>query len=224
MSFLRRHVFYRFFLDATGRSFVMKPCRSFVLFSGACFGALFLLEMGSFKRKCKAIFSSRGCFGCSANPPTISEADATSKRLRGQERLINKSSITDDFWSTSAGEMENSAVHSQGTLNQLLDPYCNAGSTSNNPPEFVNHGKFKSFISCSVLLESLRLLLWNQTRQQWLGNKKTQNRIQVRGAMISWNATYDSLLESNKPFPQPVPLAEMVDFLLDVWEQEGLDD
>ncbi|KAJ6406234.1 hypothetical protein OIU84_009873 [Salix udensis] len=94
-----------------------------------------------------------GCFGCCAKPPTISEADATSKGLRGQERLVKKSSISDDFWSTSAGEMENSAVHSHGrlssisTLNQLLDPSYNAGSTS-NPPEFVNRG----------------LLLWNQNK------------------------------------------------------------
>ncbi|CAI0444360.1 unnamed protein product [Linum tenue] len=40
----------------------------------------------------------------------------------------------------------------------------------------------------------------------------------------SWNSSYESLLGSNKPFTRPVPLAEMVDFLVDVWEQEGLYD
>ncbi len=121
------------------------------------------------------------------------------------------------------------------------------------------------------------LLLWNQTRQQWLGNKRSQSRPQVRDPRIgwitwidnlilkysvicchasmfikatkkkthnflvslakrkkppkcqvlccftsligayflsliqplcfcSWNATYDSLLTTNKPFPQPIPL------------------
>ncbi|XP_011039693.1 PREDICTED: uncharacterized protein LOC105136159 isoform X2 [Populus euphratica] len=161
----------------------------------------------------RAFYPGRGCFGCCAKPPTISEADATSRGLRVQERLVRKSSLSDDFWSTSAGEIEDSMAHSQGslssisTLNQLLDPCCNAGSTS-NPPEFVNRG----------------LLLWNQTRQQWLGNKKTQNRTQVREPTISWNATYESLLGSNRPFSRPVPLAEMVDFLVDVWEQEGLYD
>ncbi|CAK7353680.1 unnamed protein product [Dovyalis caffra] len=109
--------------------------------------------------------------------------------------------------------MENSAVHSQrslssiSTLNQPLDSYSIAGSTS-NPPELVNRG----------------LLLWNQTRQQWFGNKKPQNKTQVREPTISWNATYESLLGSNKPFSRPIPLAEMVDFLVDVWEQEGLYD
>ena len=71
---------------------------------------------------------------------------------------------------------------------------------------------------------STGLLLWNQTRQQWIGNQKSQNRKQVQEPRISWNATYESLLGTNKPLPQPIPLPEMVDFLVDVWEQEGLYD
>uniref|UniRef100_A0A6M2EV87 Gag1-like clamp domain-containing protein n=1 Tax=Populus davidiana TaxID=266767 RepID=A0A6M2EV87_9ROSI len=200
------------FLTQTGRSFGKKPFCSFAVFSGAYFRALLLLGMESFKRKCKAVFSSRGCFGCCAKPPTIIAIDASSKGRRVQKRSVKKSSKSNNFWSTSAGDMENSTMHSQGslssisTLNQQLDP-SSAGSTSNSS-EFVNRG----------------VLLWNQTRQQWLGNKKTQNRKQVREPTISWNATYESLLGSNKPFARPVPLAEMVDFLVDVWEQEGLYD
>uniref|UniRef100_A0A0A9HSW0 Gag1-like clamp domain-containing protein n=1 Tax=Arundo donax TaxID=35708 RepID=A0A0A9HSW0_ARUDO len=40
----------------------------------------------------------------------------------------------------------------------------------------------------------------------------------------SWNATYESLLGSYKPLTQPIPLHEMVDFLVDIWEQESLYD
>ena len=71
----------------------------------------------------------------------------------------------------------------------------------------------------------------------------------------SWNATYENLLGTNKPLPQPIPLSvsllgcggfgpcyssrmkqpfpdfafdfnlqEMVDFLVDAWDQEGLYD
>ncbi|KAJ6354644.1 hypothetical protein OIU77_005281 [Salix suchowensis] len=184
-----------------------------LLFSGAYFRALLVLGMESFKSKCKAVFSSRGCFGCCAKPPTVIAIDASSKGLRVKKQVVKKSSKSDDFWSTSACDMENSALHSQGslssisTLNQQLDPFNNAGSTSSSS-EFVNRG----------------LLLWNQTRQQWVGNKKTQNRKQVREPTISWNASYESLLGNNKPFARPVPLAEMVDFLVDVWEQEGLYD
>ncbi|KAK9029693.1 hypothetical protein V6N11_026799 [Hibiscus sabdariffa] len=44
------------------------------------------------------------------------------------------------------------------------------------------------------------LVIWNQTRLQWIGSR-TRN-----------------------PFPRPVPLSEMIDFLVEVWEQEGLYD
>ncbi|XP_057478063.1 uncharacterized protein LOC130765620 isoform X1 [Actinidia eriantha] len=74
-----------------------------------------------------------------------------------------------------------------------LDPPNSAGGTS-NPSEFVNHGKLKS-----SSLES--------------------NEAAVD---CSRDATYESLIGTNKPFPQPIPLPEMVDFLVDVWEQEGL--
>ncbi|KAL7616670.1 hypothetical protein Lser_V15G01298 [Lactuca serriola] len=74
--------------------------------------------------------------------------------------------------------------------------------------DFINHG----------------FLLWNQSRQQWIGNKRNRQRNKPREPRLSKNVTYDSLLGSNKPFAKPVPLSEMVDFLGDVWEQEGLYD
>ncbi|CAI0415077.1 unnamed protein product [Linum tenue] len=96
--------------------------------------------------------------------------------------------------------MDNSAIQSQRSMSSI--------STLNQP------------------LDPCSLLLWNQTRQQWLANKLSQSKTkpQAREPTISWNASYDSLLGSNKPFHHPVPLAEMVDFLVDVWEQEGLYD
>ncbi|XP_057799935.1 uncharacterized protein LOC131015540 isoform X4 [Salvia miltiorrhiza] len=109
--------------------------------------------------------------------------------------------------------MDNSAfpshrsVSSISTSNQTLDTHSSTGGTSNSS-EFVNHG----------------LLLWNQTRQQWVGSKGSQKPGQAQEPKLSFNATYESLLGTNKPFPQPIPLTEMVDFLVDVWEQEGLYD
>ncbi|CAI9267453.1 unnamed protein product [Lactuca saligna] len=82
------------------------------------------------------------------------------------------------------------------TLNPSLDSH-----------DFINHG----------------FLLWNQSRQHWIGNKRNRQRNKPREPRLSKNVTYDSLLGSNKPFAKPVPLSEMVDFLGDVWEQEGLD-
>ncbi|XP_010250116.1 PREDICTED: uncharacterized protein LOC104592441 isoform X2 [Nelumbo nucifera] len=153
-----------------------------------------------------------GCLGCCTKPTPIIAVDEPSKGLRIQGRTVNKPSISEDFWSTSTCEMDNSAVQSQrsissiSTLNQAFDPHGGVGSTS-NPPEFINHG----------------FLLWTQTRQQWVGKSENKTQ-QFREPRLSWNATYDSLLGTNKPFPQPISLSEMVDFLVDVWEQEGMYD
>ncbi|KAG5540902.1 hypothetical protein RHGRI_020968 [Rhododendron griersonianum] len=161
---------------------------------------------------------SRSCLGCCATLPLSTAMDEPSKGLGIQGKSVNKPSYSEDFWSTSTCEMDNSAAQSQrsvssmSTSNPLLDPHNSACSTSNRT-EFVNHGKSK-----------LRLLLWNQTRQQWTANKTSQNSAQVREPKLSWNASYENLLGTNKPFPQPIPLAEMVEFLVDIWELEGLYD
>ncbi|XP_012073192.1 uncharacterized protein LOC105634861 isoform X4 [Jatropha curcas] len=153
-----------------------------------------------------------GCLGCYKKPTLITSIDEPSKKIRGQ--AVKKPSISEDFWTTSTCDMDNSAVQSQGsmssisTVNQTLDPHGGSSSTI-APSEFVNHG----------------LLLWNQTRQRWVGDKRSVNRAQQSwDPKLNWNATYDSLLGSNKPFPQPIPLSEMVDFLVDIWEQEGMYD
>ncbi|XP_048332124.1 uncharacterized protein LOC107409467 isoform X3 [Ziziphus jujuba] len=154
-----------------------------------------------------------GCLGCFTKPTLIIAVDEPSKGLKIQGRAVRKSSVSEDIWSSSTLDMDNSALQSQrsisliSTSNQALDPQSTSTSTL-NPPEFVNHG----------------LLLWNQTRQQWVGNKNSQKRPQNRKPRMSWNATYESLLGTSKYFPQPIPLAEMVDFLVDVWDQEGLYD
>ncbi|KHN08131.1 Phospholipase D alpha 1, partial [Glycine soja] len=74
------------------------------------------------------------------------------------------------------------------------------------------------------ILDENLLLLWNQMRRQWVGNRRHENKKQVGEPIISWNATYESLMGTNKPFPRPIPLGEMVDFLVDIWEMEGLYD
>ncbi|GAB4842075.1 hypothetical protein Ancab_012035 [Ancistrocladus abbreviatus] len=157
---------------------------------------------------------SRGCLACGIKPEKRASSDEHPKELVNQGRTEKLPSVSGDFWTTSACDMDNSAVQSQGSISsistsvQALDPHGGVGST-NPSSEFVNHG----------------LLLWNQTRQRWVGNKKSANRgQQVQEPKLSWNATYESLLGSNKPFPQPIPLSEMVDFLVDIWEQEGMYD
>ncbi|KAK4267542.1 hypothetical protein QN277_024311 [Acacia crassicarpa] len=166
---------------------------------------------------------SSGCFGCYKKSTLIT---LESKEFSKQGQGARKPSTSDNFWTTSTHDMDNSAVQSQGSIsstsvtNQVPDPHGGSCKTS-NPTEFVNHG----------------LILWNQTRQQWVGNMKPQIQSQQLREpklstyclclgiwLCSWNATYESLLGSSKPFPQPIPLPEMVDFLVDIWDQEGLYD
>ncbi|XP_059640866.1 uncharacterized protein LOC132283014 [Cornus florida] len=160
--------------------------------------------------------------GCHTKPKLITSIDEPlkgqkfqKKGLKLQGRTVSKPGTSDDFWTTSTCEMDNSAVQSRGSIssistsnqNQTID--LHGANSVKMPSEFVNNG----------------LLLWNQTRQQWVGNKRPENRAQqLREPKISWNATYEGLLGSSKPFSQPVPLCEMVDFLVDVWEQEGMYD
>ncbi|XP_068314143.1 uncharacterized protein [Pyrus communis] len=160
-----------------------------------------------------AIFTCMGgCLGCCSQPRLLIPVDEPSNGLRIQGQSVRKNSISEDFWSTSTIEMENNGIQFQKSILSIstsnpLDSHGTSGSTSSTP-EFVNHG----------------LLLWNQTRNLWLANKQPQRQTQLREPRISWNATYESLLSTNKPFRQPIPLPEMIDFLVDIWEQDGLYD
>lgn len=84
----------------------------------------------------------RGCFGCCNKPPLIVAVDEPSKGLRIQGRLVKKPSVSDDFWSTSTCEMDNSTLQSQRSMSSIS--FTNNTSTSastSNPTEFVNHGE-----------------------------------------------------------------------------------
>ncbi|XP_068336107.1 uncharacterized protein [Pyrus communis] len=156
---------------------------------------------------------SSGCLACHSKTALKTSVNEPPKGLLNEGQTVKKPSISEDFWTTSTWDMDNSAVQSQGSIssistNQILDPHGGSGSSS-TPAEFVNHG----------------LLLWSQTRHLWIGNKKSDSPSKkIQEPKLSWNASYESLLGSTKPFPQPIPLPEMVDFLVDIWEQEGLYD
>lgn len=154
---------------------------------------------------------ARGCFGCCTKPTPITAVDEPSKGLRIQGQTVKKPSASDDFWSTSTYEMNNSAVQSQRSIssmsvsNQSLNYNVGTGSSSNSS-EFVNHG----------------LLLWHQNRLQWMGNRKIENHRPVRKHRLSWDGPCQSMLGTNERCSQPIPLSEMVEFLAGIWEQEGL--
>ncbi|GFQ04601.1 hypothetical protein PHJA_002604000, partial [Phtheirospermum japonicum] len=161
---------------------------------------------------------SSGCLGCDNRPQLISTLDEPLQEHNNNNNnnracKASKSTLSEDFWTTSTYDMDTNALQSCGsissasTLTQTHDAL--GAGCSTKPSEFVNHG----------------LIQWNQSRKKWIGNKKPQNRAQQHHEPnLSWDATYDSLLSNNKPFRKPIPLTEMVDFLVDIWEQEGMYD
>ncbi|XP_006412484.2 uncharacterized protein LOC18029961 [Eutrema salsugineum] len=192
------------FLTKTRTQFSKTSCCSFFQFLAAYFQALPIWLMESLRSKCKTlIINSLNCFGYSkSGRSSVVEVDEPSKGLKIQGKVVKKGcGSSDDFWSTGTCDMDHNITIRSQSLNPPFDPPC---STSNST-EFVNHG----------------LALWNQTRQQWR-ECRTSQQCRVLEPAISWNSTYDSLLSTNKPFPRPIPLQDMVHFLVDVWEEEGL--
>ncbi|XP_049367842.1 uncharacterized protein LOC125832679 isoform X1 [Solanum verrucosum] len=155
-----------------------------------------------------------GCLGSVSKIKLISSVHEPLNEKKHLDHLVHKAKLSADFWTTSTRDMDNySAAQSQGSISSISTstqtPDAHGAANTNNHSEFVNHG----------------FIRWNQIRQQWVGRKSPEKQPkQLLEPKLSWNATYDSLLGSNKPFLKRIPLAEMVDFLVDVWEQEGMYD
>ncbi|KAE9467785.1 hypothetical protein C3L33_00337, partial [Rhododendron williamsianum] len=151
-----------------------------------------------------------------SKPKPVTSIDEPLKGPKLQGQKVSKPSISEDFWTTSACDMDNSAVQSRGSISSIstsnLITDTHGSSSGNTSSEFVNHGKF------GLLLFTDDLIGW----KFYYGFNSVAECL--RFSLCSWNATYESLLGSSKPFSQPVPLAEMVDFLVDIWEQEGMYD
>ncbi|KAL8138679.1 hypothetical protein V2J09_004680, partial [Rumex salicifolius] len=142
-----------------------------------------------------------GCLACGVRHELRPSSEERHKGLFFQGGTEKTASISGDFWTTSTRDMDNSAVQSQASMSSISTSALEANGGVGS------------------------LLLWNQTRQRWVGNNSAnRGQQQIQEPKLSWNATYESLLGSNKPFSQPIPLTEMVDFLVDIWEQEGMYD
>lgn len=147
---------------------------------------------------------SRGCFGCCDK--AVKQLGELSRNLITHDQIP----IPEPFWSTTTIEVEPSDLRANSSISISNWGFDQHGTgSSHNLPELGNYGR----------------ILWEQTRQEWTEIRSLRPKVkQVREPVLSWNAAYESLLGSNKPFSQPIPLHEMVDFLVDIWEQEGLYD
>ncbi|XP_019184732.1 PREDICTED: uncharacterized protein LOC109179693 isoform X2 [Ipomoea nil] len=161
------------------------------------------------KHCCK---KSSGCLGCDNKAKLTLSLNKSARRQKIKDSKAPVRSTSEDFWTTSTRDMDNNVVQSRGSISSISTSAqahdAHSSGSTNTPSEFVNHG----------------LIQWTQIRQQWVGSKKSENQSQqLLEPRLSWNATYDSLLGSNKQFAKPIPLPEMIDFLVDVWEQDGWD-
>ncbi|KAG7964363.1 hypothetical protein I3843_09G166300 [Carya illinoinensis] len=105
--------------------------------------------------------------------------------------------------------METSGSNSSSSANRLTRQ-SNNSSTEKTIEEdiFVNHAE----------------IAWHERRKQWVGDHSRKSQRAPREQAMSLTATYEDLLLSSEPFQQPISLAEMVDFLVDIWNEEGLYD
>ncbi|CAN1775908.1 hypothetical protein LINPERHAP1_LOCUS13482 [Linum perenne] len=93
---------------------------------------------------------------------------------------------------------------------QLVDATDDPPSKENPVAEieFVNHAE----------------IAWNEARKRWVGDSSHRPKITPEEHIMSWSLTYEDLLSTHEPFQQPIPLAEMVDFLVDIWFEDALYD
>ncbi|KAL1196629.1 hypothetical protein V5N11_021526 [Cardamine amara subsp. amara] len=94
-----------------------------------------------------------------------------------------------------------------------MEASCDSANSSNDKEEsteniFVNHAE----------------IAWQEMRKKWVGDPSKRTSEMPVEPVISFNATYEDLLLSNTTFHKPIPLAEMVDFLADYWQGDGLFD
>ncbi|KAG2729774.1 hypothetical protein I3760_01G265600 [Carya illinoinensis] len=67
-------------------------------------------------------------------------------------------------------------------------------------------------------------IAWHESRKRWVGDQSRRSKRKAKEPIISWTLGYEDLLATNEPFSEPIPLPEMVDFLVDIWHDEGLYD
>lgn len=115
-------------------------------------------------------------------------------------------------WSFCFEKMDVNARSSQSNEKKSID-YSASTNERNMSMEknadtsvFVNHAE----------------LAWHENRRKWVGDQSQRPQRMDKDPIISWSTTYEELLLTNRPFPEPIPLPEMVDFLVDIWHDQGL--
>ncbi|PPR83044.1 hypothetical protein GOBAR_AA37667 [Gossypium barbadense] len=119
----------------------------------------------------------------------------------------------------------------------MVFDYCYFPTFSNDMKKFLkgyhcHHVCFSFKIRCMVYMLFYQIvpliatmyaaISWHENRRKWTGDKSQKARKISKDQVISWSTTYEELLSTNEPFSEPIPLPEMVDFLVDIWHDDGL--
>ncbi|CAA6666566.1 unnamed protein product [Spirodela intermedia] len=78
-------------------------------------------------------------------------------------------------------------------------------------------------VSCVSFINHAEIA-WHERRKEWVGDQSKKPHRMTKEPVISWSTTYEDLLSTNQHFPRRIALAEMVDFLVDIWHEDGLYD
>lgn len=88
-----------------------------------------------------------------------------------------------------------------------------------------SHSNGKQNVKQTSTFVNHAAIAWHEDRKKWVGDKSQHPPRTAKDPIISWSTSYEELLSTNEPFAEPIPLPEMVDFLVDIWlEDEGFFD
>ncbi|CAL5082932.1 unnamed protein product [Urochloa decumbens] len=157
-----------------------------------------------------SLYGSSGCIGNLSKSQSLQDS-----KLKGS--LIKKSQYSSTGnrrrWQSGQEAMENNvsiSVSLEGNISSIPNSIVNDSKMS------MENGVDASFINHAAVA-------WAEMRRQWVGHQAEVLKKTAREPVISWSTTYDDLLSTSAHFPQPIPLS-MVDFLVDIWHEEGLYD
>ncbi|KAF6150332.1 hypothetical protein GIB67_034031 [Kingdonia uniflora] len=151
-----------------------------------------------------------GCVGSLAKSQLPPSEPSIDRKLRyPSKRTTGKYSSRRRQWSSSSEVMEN---------------YVNNFHSHNKQPSAgqitANEERKLGENNANFVNQAARA--WHEERTKWIGDQSQKLHRTKQEPVISPSTTYDNLLLTNRPFPDRIPLPEMVDFLVDIWQDEGL--
>ncbi|RCV13017.1 hypothetical protein SETIT_2G313100v2 [Setaria italica] len=158
-----------------------------------------------------SLYGNSGCIGNLSKSQSLQDS-----KLKGSLRKRSRNSSIGNRrrWQPGLEAMENNV-----SISVSLE-----GNISSIPNSIINDSKMSTDNGLDTSFINHAAVAWAEMRRQWVGHQAEVPKKAPREPVISWCTTYDDLLSTSERFPQPIPLSEMVDFLVDIWHEEGLYD